>query len=275
MKYLVLGQGKSGTTAIARALELGAGLPVQVFFEPRSLASVTATASSSSIVVKMLIDHWAAGDQTHIDWFDRRVFIARDPRDVVISRLLYRVYDMQFIHDPQKFEEFLAALRAKEQSPSEHTVKSLFDLLAKLESSRSELTHLIHVHKKAVNIWRTVMDAAHLLRYEDFVDDRTEVLSAYVGFHVDSQVDVDPNWRRVSRTKSHGNWKHWFTPVDDDLARTTFADYLNTFGYDDWEKPPIQSIDPEQSSKYVERVVAEALRRKPMRRQKGHSTRGT
>lgn len=262
MKYLVLGQGKSGTTAIARALELGAGPPVQVLFEPRNLASVTAPAPSSSVVAKMLIDHWSPEDRAHIDWFDRCVFIARDPRDTVISRLLYRVYDMQFIHDPQKLEKFLAALKAKEQSPAEHTVQSLFDLLEKLEGSRSELRYLIHVHKKAVDTWRTMMDTAHLLRYEDFVDDRTEAVSAYLGFHVDAHVEVDPRWRRVTRTKSHGSWKHWFTPADDSLAKTAFADYLDTFLYDDWEKPPIQIIDPEHSSKYVERVVEEAQRRK-------------
>lgn len=268
MKYLVLGQGKSGTTAIARAIELGAEPPVQVFFEPRDLASVTASTSSSSVVAKMLIEYWSPGDRAHIKWFDRCVFIVRDPRDVVISRLLYKVYDMQFIHEFHKLEKFLDALKAKEQSPPEHSVQSLFDLLAKLEGSRSELTHLIYVHKKAVNVWRTVMDTAHLLRYEDFVDERIEALSAYLGFHVDAQVDVDPKWRRVTRTKSHGNWKHWFTTADDNLARTAFADYLDTFRYDDWDKPPIQIIDPEHSSKYVERVVAEALGRKASRRRK-------
>ena len=273
MKYLVLGQGKSGTTAMARALELGAEPPVQVFFEPRNLASVIRKASSSSVIAKMLIEHWEVGDRAHLDWFDRCVFIVRDPRDVVISRLLYRVYDMQFIHDHQKLEKFLAALRAKERSPSEHTVQSLFGLLAELEGSRNELTHLIHVHRKAVNAWRTVMDTAHLLRYEDFVDNRTEALSAYIGFDVDAQIDVAPKWRRVTRTKSHGSWKHWFTPPDDNLARTAFTDYLETFQYDDWNKPPVQIIDPEHSSKYVERIVEEALRRNASRRQKSHSTR--
>jgi hypothetical protein len=275
MKYLVLGQGKSGTTAIAKAIELGSCSPVKVFFEPRNLASVTACSSSSSVVVKMLIDHWSPGDRAHIDWFDRCVFIVRDPRDVVISRLLYRVFDMQFIHDSQKLERFLAALKTKEQSPPDLTVQSLFDLLAELEGSRSELTYLIHVHEKAANIWRTVSNDAHLLRYEDFVDDRTEALSAYLGFHVDPQVDVDRSWRRVARTKSHGNWKHWFTPMDDNLARRNFADYLNTFRYDDWDKPPIQIIDPEHSSKYVERIVAEALRRRTLRLEKGRSTHAT
>jgi hypothetical protein len=117
------------------------------------------------------------------------------------------------------------------------------------------------------------MDTAHLLRYEDFVDNRTEALSAYIGFHVDAQVDVDPKWHRVTRTKSHGNWKHWFTPADDNLARTAFAEYLETFQYDDWNKPPIQIIHPDHSSKYVERVVEEALRRNASRWQKSHSTR--
>lgn len=273
MKCLVLGQGKSGTTAIARAVELGARPPVQVIFEPRDLASVTASAPPSNVVVKMLIDHWSPEDEAQIKWFDRCVFIVRDPRDVVISRLLYRVYDMQFIHVPHRVEQFLAALKEKERSPRELSVQSLFDLLVKLEGSRNELSYLIHVHKKAVSTWCTVMDTAHLVRYEDFVDDRIEALSAYLGFHVGAQVDVDPRWRRVTRTKSHGDWKHWFTPVDDDFARTAFVEYLDTFGYDDWDKPPIQVINPEHSSKYVERVVAEALRRKRSTQQKKHRTR--
>jgi hypothetical protein len=63
--------------------------------------------------------------------------------------------------------------------------------------------------------------------------------------------------------------------MDDNLARRSFADYLNTFRYDDWDKPPIQIIDPEHSSKYVERIVAEALRRRTLRLEKGRSTHAT
>jgi hypothetical protein len=262
MRYLVLGPGRSGTTAVARAIEIAAGPQVEVFFEPRGLASVRSEASSSTVVAKILVERWLPADRQHMDWFDRRIFIARDPRDVVISRLLYQVYAMQFIHDPKKLEEFLTALRAKEQSPGEHTVQSLFDLVARLEGTDNGLALTARFHRKAVKLWRATHDTIHLLRYEDFVDGRTEDLSAYLGLAVTEHPDVAPRWQRVTRTRSHGNWKHWFTAADDELVSRTFRDYLDVFGYDDWVKPAEQIIDPEHSSEYVKRIVRLAHRRR-------------
>jgi hypothetical protein len=263
VRFLVLGQGKSGTSAVSRAIELSAGPEHRAFFEPRGLESVTAE-GSSDVVVKMLIEHWSSSDVAHLDWFDRCVFLARDPRDVVVSRLLYQVFAMEFIYNPQKLRLFLASLRTKERAPGEHSVRAFFDLVAKLEGSGDALKRSAKIHRKAAGLWHTasVRDSMHLLKYEDFVEGRVRALSDYLGLEINQDVNVHGKWKRVERTRSNGDWKHWFTPADDEFAREAFADYLGTFGYDDWEKPSEQIIDPEYSSEYVRRIVQEAHRRR-------------
>lgn len=257
MRYLVLGPGKSGTTALARAIEQEATAPVEVFFEPKDLSVVPASApDQGSIVAKVLVEHTKMAEVDRLATFDRTVFICRDPRDVMISRLLYRVRDMDFITDADRRERWLDAIRQKEADPSSISTVGLYRLLADISGLENQLLPLRRTHRKAMNLWKQLEGHdVHLLRYEEFVEGDVAALQAYLGLAVTSDVDVGRRYSRVARTRSSGDWKHWFTEHDHERARAMFGDYMDAFGYDDWHQPAERVIRAEHASGYVERII--------------------
>jgi len=63
----------------------------------------------------------------------------------------------------------------------------------------------------------------------------------------------------VTRSKTYGNWKDWFTPSDVEFFRPQVKEYMERFGYhDNWELNSKPYIDPSVSSKYVIKLIEEA-----------------
>lgn len=257
MRYLILGQGKSGTTALYEAVCQGVEEPVYSLFEPKTLSAGDVEKAPGSVVVKALIEHWPDEEMELVRAFDRRVFMCRDPRDVMVSRLLYRVRDMSFVDDAQELETFLSALRAKERDPDGVSMTYLFELLSDLSGSQNQLVFLEKVHHKAMALWNQYRDMFKLLPYERFVEGSTTDVSAYLGFDVSADVRVRKRYRRVERTRASGDWKNWLTDKDRVKALDLFGPYMDCFGYHDWAQSETKCIAPAVSSEYVESIVRE------------------
>ena len=57
-------------------------------------------------------------DADSFSHFEKQILIVRDPRDRIISRLLYGIYDSNFFHHNNKVTAFLEILRHKESESS-------------------------------------------------------------------------------------------------------------------------------------------------------------
>jgi hypothetical protein len=98
-----------------------------------------------------------------------------------------------------------------------------------------------------------------LLKYEDFVDRKLDDLEKYLQLDIRWNNEVPEKHKRVIRTKSYGGWKDWFTESDVEYFKTIYQDYFDIFNYgDDWQLSQNPNIDPETSSKYVQRLKEEA-----------------
>ncbi len=140
--------------------------------------------------------------------------------------------------------------------PASIGVLELYHLLTELSGDRGFPASFGPLHRRALDVWERVSDVYHLVRYEAFVDGDMAALSGYLGFAVQPDIEVDRRWKRVTRSKSHGAWKHWF--IDDDVAfaTTEAAGFMEAFGFDRDQGPADERfIDPETSSRYVERIV--------------------
>ena len=189
--------------------------------------------------------------------FHHRILMVRDPRDAIVSRLLYMTWDRRFIDDDNKLDRFIEALVQKETDPGSISVVELFALVGSLDRS-SIIDDVVGLNGRTVDFWRQHRSDFLLVRYEDFVDGNLTNLSNYLGFAIDHQVEVDNDLRRVVRTKSHGDFKRWFTEQDHVYFADRFGPMLDTFGYDredDLEPQPV--IEPRYSSEYVLGLVAE------------------
>lgn len=264
---LVSGIGKSGTTALYDLIKRGAratDVDVACLFEPATPASLAALRHHQPdrpMLTKVMVNRLEESRVRYED-FPHRLMLVRDPRDVVISRLLFRPLTRGAIAEvtPEQLEPFVAALEQKERDPGSISVGELSRLANELEiGSGSEEALARRLEGK-----RELIDAHgfRVVRYEDLVDDRLDDLAEELGVPL-----VDPSkgtggWlSHISRSKGYGAWRQWF--LDEDVAYYDglFADYLQAFDYPRGEPPPEQQhIDPETSSVYI-RTRVEARRR--------------
>ena len=259
--YMVLGEAKSGTTALFTSVNASVPDPKETFFEPVSLQPVGDALSTANVVAKVLVGQIKVDQVEIIEHFAKVLMIIRDPRDTLVSRLLYQVREMKFIHHPGKVARFMTALHEKESDPSSWSLIGLYELLSDISGGEDRLPIYASLHNKTVDLARRLSGHAHVLLYEDFVADVTDAADRYIGFSVSSRVEVDSTYRRVTRTKGSGDWKNWFTAEDESYAREEYARYLDHFGYTAWDRAEPPSVDPATASEYVTNIIQMKLNR--------------
>src|SRR5262249_54419578 len=95
-RNLVVGLAKTGTTVVARTLQRTLQIP-SFCMEPKDLKEVERPANCDRLVVKIIFDHWldrldelaraCGGGGTAL--VPTVIFVVRDPRDELVSRLHY------------------------------------------------------------------------------------------------------------------------------------------------------------------------------------------
>jgi hypothetical protein len=268
---IVLGMNKTGTTIVASVVQRsipGALLQMEpdavAFFEQRPRAQ-------ASQVVKVIYQHWArrptllSGIVRGETRFrpDRRIAIVRDPRDGVISGLMYSAYGYVLEGATRKqVAEWLELVRDKEANPEKYSVIGLFQAVARIFGKDYAIDAFFD-HFLGYAAWLAEnRDALHVVRYEDFVAGDTAGLSAYLGFPLSEAREVDPRLERVGRTKGSGDWRRWMLAEDAAYLEKRYGGALEALGYGDWRvragKP-----DPAAGSAYVARIAEEAFRTLP------------
>lgn len=259
---LISGLHKTGTTGLYDAVKRSVRdnhPPYVHLFEPKGphqFRALQRYAPERPILAKILV-HRLAGCQIQEGDFPRRVLTVRDPRDIAVSRLLFRpMYGWtSYRIDPRRLEPFVAALKEKEADPSSHSVFALHELASELGFEGGKWDKVRR--QTATQIRIAEKHDFHLLRYEDFVDGRLEDVSSYLGMRVVNPRARDIGWlSHIPRSLGYGEWRHWFLDEDERFFGELFADYMQYFGYDDWSRPDEQVIDPATSSDYIAGKVA-------------------
>ncbi|MDX6767238.1 MAG: hypothetical protein SFU85_10660 [Candidatus Methylacidiphilales bacterium] len=259
-RVLIFGQGKSGSSALFHALREQTPFPPgTTFFEP-SLEIQAAFPKQGRLLAKILIKNidsqqaWGG-----LATFNRRILLVRDPRDQLVSRMLYKIWDVPAFRDDVAMGRWLDLLRRKETSPGSI---SLLELLREYGSwFGDDWEYLLRDNRRDYDRRCAIVEAVggfFVFRYEDFVDGRTEGLSAFLGIPIHNRVEVPQELARVRRTKQRGDWRHWFIPGDVDKLRPWLQKPLaEHYPGSDWELSPAPHINPGHASGYVRRIVNE------------------
>ena len=273
MKIMILGLGKSGTTALL--YKLAAGLPgCQAFSGGRPGKYI---GDYDNAIYKHTYEERKGKDfdlyREHLkkEHYDRKVWIARDPRDVAVSRMLYR-WNRGCVSHRQQFKAHLELVKKKEAEPlsvpfyeicrytGHHgwpsTIRSVVD---------EERVRYKHMHDFTAGLGSEWF----LFTYEDMVNKNFAALNNYLGFQVqdDTEVPDSTGKGKVVRKKATGDWRHWFTEEDIELFKAAYLPYMELMGYDcdDWALSSKPVIEPEYSSVYMqnltERVALDAARK--------------
>jgi hypothetical protein len=252
---LILGLAKTGSTGLYTSVKAAlarAGHDHYCLFEPTradQLHSIHRYAPRLPLLTKAMI---AREPQLALryDLFPRKVTMLRDPRDMIVSFLLFRPFiraDVSW----DRVEPFVEAVRAKERDPASMSVRALHRLADDLGLASYRLSRVVEFME-----WQEVLIDRHRIfavRYADYIAGRLDPLSSYLGVQVERSTPASPWLDHIMRSGTTGDWRHWFTPEDIDTYRPYVTRYMERFGYaDDWALATEPVIAPETSSRYIQ-----------------------
>jgi hypothetical protein len=274
MKIVIAGLGKSGTTGLFFKIKNSLSSGARCLFEPDRYA-LLAEDRELTVLAKILLYRPDRVDYGSFEGFDKKILIVRDPRDRLISQLLYEIWN-SFYGDKKKVSRFLNLLEKKESDPFAVSVLDILGLikknkkhnfwrnpkLSKVREKSKELRFWISdLYGRRFNLSMDFHDSRpdyFLIKYEDFLAGRIRELEGYLGFRLFAAPRVDEEYSRVARTQKSGNWKNWFLKRDIKFFRPRFLNFMEKYGYsDDWELNKKPKILPVHSSGYVKRLSEE------------------
>jgi hypothetical protein len=273
MKILILGTGKTGTTVMV--YKVAGGLPNCHAFSGGQPGKHIGDYENA--VYKHTYEERKGKSfelfRQHLEKenYDRKVWMARDPRDAAVSRMLYRWHKGHW-RNRKQYETHLELVLKKEKDPASIPFfelcrytghngwpRSVEDVVSE-ERVRYDRMH---------NFVKELGDDWFLFTYEDMIAGNLVALNDYLGFEVkaDGQVPQTTVKSKVLRKKAAGDWRLWFTEQDVELFKPAFKNYMELIGYDwnDWSLSENPVIEPEYSSVYIQNLTRKATKNKIQR----------
>ena len=262
MKIFILGVGKSGTTALV--YKVAGGLPNCQAFSGGQPGKYIGDYENA--VYKHTYEERKGKSfdlyREHLakEHYDRKIWMARDPRDSAVSRMLYR-WHKGHRGNKKQFEAYFKLILKKEQDPRSVSFCEICRYTGRNEWPRSKEDVLkaerLRYHNMSEFV-KALGDDWFLFKYEDMVANNFSDLNAYLGFEVnqDAEVPVSTGKAKVVRKKATGDWRHWFTEADVKLFKPLYLPYLEIIGYDcnDWSISSEPIIEPQYSSGYIQNL---------------------
>jgi hypothetical protein len=187
--------------------------------------------------------------------------MARDPRDVAVSRTLF-IWHKGTKGNRQQYQEYLKLIEQKERHPRSipfHVI-CRYTELGRWPLKTEEVVKGEEIrHQRMSDFVKKLGSDWFIFKYEDMIAGNFKGLNEYLGFEVSAAAKVPSSTvkSKVARKKATGDWRSWFTEEDVQLFRPAYLPYMKVIGYDceDWRLTPEPIIEPEFSSMYVKRLV--------------------
>lgn len=273
MKILILGTGKTGTTAMVYKVAGGlpncrafsGGHPGKYIGDYENAVYKHTYEERKGKSFDLFRDHFKK------EHCDRKIWMARDPRDAAVSRMLYR-WHSGFKGKKKQYETHLDLVLKKERDPGSIPFHEICrytghngsprtsEQVAEEEQRRNQQMH---------DFVSNLADDWFIFKYEDMVANNLDALNDYLGFKVqaDAVVPSSSGKAKVIRKKATGDWRHWFTAEDIARFKPAYLPYLQLIGYDrnDWRLEPNPLIEPQYSSEYMQNLVRKATKNSLLR----------
>jgi len=241
---LIVGIAKSGTTAIYSMTKKAMGNCLSIL-EPSLPGQFEFIHEDKSPekVIKILIGS-VPPDAPYLQGFDRNVLIVRDPRDIVISWLLYKPLLADRHKDQTFISNFTDLLRRKEDNPDSVSILDLEEFYAAHDAPAK--TEAGYLQEFAVTrTFETVLPDCFVMTYDSIVNRQMSELEKFLGFQIDPESEHGSNISFNARQKKSGGWRDWFTPDDVAHFKPIFTPFLERYGFDlDWSLNSPQTLNP-------------------------------
>jgi len=273
MKVLILGTGKTGTTVMV--YKVAGGLPnCHAFSGGRPGKYI---GDYENAVYKHTYEERKGKSfevfREHLskEHYDRKIWMARDPRDAAVSRMLYR-WHKGFEGKKKQYETHLDLVLKKEKEPASIPFYEICRYTGHNECPRTKakvFEEEQHRYQQMHDFVKSLASDWFPFKFEDMVAQKFEALNSYLGFEVqaDATVPRSSGKAKVIRKKTAGDWRHWFTEEDVALFKPAFAPYMELIGYDcnDWTLDSQPVIEPEYASVYMQNLPRKAAKNSILR----------
>ncbi len=210
-------------------------------------------------------------DHLSKEHYDRKIWMARDPRDAAVSRMLYR-WHRGISGSKKQYQAHLDMVLQKEKDPQsipffeicrytghDGWPRTAEQVVEEEQNRYDEMLKFVNILDKD---W-------YFFTFENMVDNNVQALNDYLGFEIqnDAEVPSSSGKAKVIRKKASGDWRHWFTEEDVALFKPAFKSYMEFNGYDcsDWALEPNPVIEPRYSSVYMQNLPRKATKNKILR----------
>jgi len=273
MKVLILGTGKTGTTVMVYKVSGGlpnchafsGGHPGKHVGDYENAVYKHTYEERKGKSIEVFKEH------LNKEHYDRKIWMARDPRDAAVSRMLYR-WHRGYEGCKQQFENQLELVLKKEKDPQSIPFSEICRYTGHDGSIRTiaeAIEEESHRYQQMSNFVKGLGSDWILFTFEDMVAQKFDALNGYLGFEVEADANVPSTSgkAKVIRKKDTGDWRHWFTEEDMELFKPAFLPYMELIGYDcdDWTPDPNPVIEPEFSSVYMQNLPSKASKNKVLR----------
>jgi hypothetical protein len=264
MNYLIVGKAKTGTTAFSKII--ANSIPGSIYhLEPKGLDYFECKKHDmgKTHVVKIIYEHWQSKPRSrnalvHNELsikFHKRIFIVRDPRDEIISRLLYLVYPwaMSGAYQAEKFAQWVELLKMKESNPASVSFFEMVDAVRLIFGADlvTQLKGNIRAYYEFIN---AAPSGSYVARYEEFVAGNRAGLENYLGLTFPEKIELD-DLERTKRSASFNNWKEFFLLEDVRRFKEELGPAIDLYGYEDWDISTPSKLDPSNYSDYVSSLI--------------------
>jgi len=259
LKILIVGLPKCGTTYLT--YKLAANLnKAKINFEPNSKKGLSNTSFhkdavtlSQNVITKCLYypkSDVKIGDAQN--YYNKKIWIVRDPRDRLISTFLYTWYHKHKKRSEEKFNKTLQTVLLKEENPGaipfHKIIECIFSVDAFLREEKRVTQHLVKAITSLNEQWL-------FLKYEDLIDNNIEALENYLSIKLSKKPKNNFSLNRVKRTATYNNWKNWFTPEDVELLQPIYQPALGFLNYDEnWKLNEPQIITQQEASEFLVKI---------------------
>ena len=268
MKIFILGTGKSGTTALVYKVAGGlpncqafsGGRPGKYLGDYENAVYKHTYEESKGKSFELYLDHLKQ------EPYDCKIWMARDPRDVAVSRMLYR-WQKGNKGQKEQYQAHLDLVLKKESAPRSISFSEIYRYsgIRKWPLSKEEVFEEEQVrYQRMHDFVKLLGDDWFFFTYENMVAKNFAALNKYLGFNVqaDANVPQSTGKAKVIRKKSTGDWRHWFSEDDISLLKPAYTGYMTSIGYDcdDWDLVENPEIEPEYSSVYMQNLARKATK---------------